>query len=69
MPGPVGGGARRAGAGTVAALATCGRDDATAWLRYWLYGDEAQRAWFFGSDCTLCKAPWTDIQRKNHEWD
>lgn len=42
---------------------------AIAWLRYWLYGDEAQRAWFFGSDCTLCKAPWTDIQRKNHEWD
>lgn len=38
-----------------------------AWLRYWLYGDQAQKAWFFGSDCTLCD--WPDFQRKNHEWE
>jgi hypothetical protein len=39
-----------------------------AWLRYWIYGDQGARTWFYGSDCTLCKAPWVDIQRKNHDW-
>jgi hypothetical protein len=39
-----------------------------AWLRYWIYGDLGARGYFFGSDCTLCKAPWLDIQRKNYDW-
>jgi hypothetical protein len=37
------------------------------WLRFWLYGDESQRALFFGANCTLCS--WDDIRRKNHTWD
>jgi hypothetical protein len=44
-------------------------DPMIAWLRYWLYGDQAQREWFFGTDCKLCVSPWVDIQRKNHTWD
>jgi hypothetical protein len=39
-----------------------------AWLRYWIYGDPGAKVWFFGSDCTLCKPPWLDIQRKNYAW-
>ena len=45
------------------------RAPGVAWLRYWVYGDQNARGWFFGSDCTLCESPWTDIQRKNHAWD
>lgn len=38
-----------------------------AWLRYWLYGDQSQREWFFGDDCKLCS--WEQVLRKNHpEW-
>jgi hypothetical protein len=44
------------------------RAPAVAWLRYWVYGDQGARSWFFGSDCVLCQSPWTDVQRKNHEW-
>jgi len=40
-----------------------------AWLRYWIYGDQGPKDFFFGADCTLCKAPWMDIQRKNNTWD
>ena len=36
-----------------------------AWLRLWVYGDEAGKKYFFGDDCVLCKAPWTNPQRKN----
>jgi hypothetical protein len=39
-----------------------------AWLRYWIYGDLGAKGFFFGSDCTLCKTPWLDIQRKNYAW-
>jgi hypothetical protein len=38
-----------------------------AWFRYWLYGDDSQRTFFFGDDCTLCS--WDDFRRKNHTWD
>jgi hypothetical protein len=42
-------------------------EPAIAWLRYWIYGDQSQKAWFFGEDCTLCD--WPDFRRKNHpEW-
>jgi hypothetical protein len=40
-----------------------------AWLRLFVYGDEAAKPWFYGSDCTLCKDPWTDIQKKNGNFD
>jgi hypothetical protein len=40
-----------------------------AWLRLFVYGDEAAKPWFYGSDCTLCKEPWTDIQKKNGNFD
>jgi hypothetical protein len=43
-------------------------DPTIAWLRYWLYGDQAQRMWFFGADCKLCKTPWK-AQKKNYTWD
>jgi hypothetical protein len=47
-----------------------GGDDAApalAWLRYWIYGDQSGKDWFFGADCKLCK--WPDFRRKNHpEW-
>lgn len=36
-----------------------------AWLRYWIYGDQGARKYFFGEDCVLCSAPWTATQRKN----
>jgi dienelactone hydrolase len=48
-----------------------GGDDAApsvAWLRYWLYGDQAQKKWFFGADCTVCGTGWK-VQRKNHAWE
>ncbi len=44
------------------------RAPAIAWLRLWVYGDEGARAYFYGADCILCTSPWTDIQRKNHDW-
>ncbi len=36
-----------------------------AWLRYWIHGDQGARKYFFGDDCVLCTAPWSDTQRKN----
>jgi dienelactone hydrolase len=35
-----------------------------AWLRLWACGDQGARKFFYGNDCTLCKAPWTNPQRK-----
>jgi hypothetical protein len=43
-------------------------DPTIQWLRYWLYGDQAARKWFFGADCTLCTAPWM-AQKKNGNFD
>lgn len=53
-----------------AALGTCGNAEAEraptiAWLRYWVCNDQAAQTFFFGDDCTLCKAPWTMPQRKH----
>lgn len=36
-----------------------------AWLRYWIYGDEAAKRYFEGDDCVMCKDPWSNPQRKN----
>jgi len=41
------------------------RAPAVAWLRLWVYADQEARKFFYGDDCTLCKAPWTSPQRKN----
>lgn len=30
----------------------------TAWLRYWVNGDEAAKHFILGPDCETCKAPW-----------
>jgi hypothetical protein len=44
-------------------------EPAIAWLRLWLYGDEAQKPWFYGANCKTCTAPWMAPARKNHKWD
>lgn len=36
-----------------------------AWLRYWIYGDNGAKRYFWGNDCVLCSSPWTNPQRKN----
>jgi dienelactone hydrolase len=36
-----------------------------AWLRYWIYNDQGAKNYFYGDDCVMCKAPWTDPKRKN----
>lgn len=36
-----------------------------AWLRHWIYGDEAAASYFEGDDCVMCSSPWTNPQRKN----
>ena len=41
------------------------RAPAIAWLRLWVYGDQAARQYFDGADCILCKDPWTNPQTKN----
>lgn len=38
-----------------------------AWMRFWVYGDEGARDYFFGASCKLCQAPWENPQRKNWE--
>jgi len=57
-------------AGHLIPLGNAGQERAplVAWLRYWIYGDQGAKPWFFSSDCTLCKSPWADIQRKNNTW-
>jgi dienelactone hydrolase len=40
-----------------------------AWLRYWIYNDQAARGYFFGVDCVMCSSPWTNTQRKNWSED
>jgi hypothetical protein len=34
------------------------------WLRLWVFGDEGAKPFFYGPDCTLCKAPWTMPESK-----
>ncbi len=38
-----------------------------AWLRFWIYQDQAAKRYFYGSDCVMCTPPWENPQRKN--WD
>jgi hypothetical protein len=30
----------------------------TAWLRYWVNGDQGAKGFFWGADCTMCSSPW-----------
>jgi hypothetical protein len=30
----------------------------TAWLRYWVYGDQGAKDFFFGANCKVCTNPW-----------
>jgi dienelactone hydrolase len=36
-----------------------------AWMRLFIYNDLGAKGYFYGADCTLCKAPWENPQRKN----
>lgn len=36
-----------------------------AWIRYWIYNDQGAKRYFYGDDCVMCVAPWTNPQRKN----
>ena len=44
------------------------RGPMVAWLRYWIYGDQGARNYFFGNNCVVCTNPWIDVQRKNGNW-
>jgi len=48
------------------ACRTAGQEHAPsiAWLRYWACGDQNAGRFFFGDDCALCAAPWTQPKRK-----
>jgi hypothetical protein len=55
--------------GGILGLGACGtaaeeQAPTIAWLRYWACGDQNAERFFFGNDCTLCSAPWTQPQRK-----
>jgi hypothetical protein len=39
----------------------------TAWLRYWVNGDQAAKKFFSGSDCETCKSPWITPE-PNAKW-
>jgi hypothetical protein len=39
------------------------RGPAIAWMRYWACGDQNARRYFFGSDCVMCRSPFS-AQRK-----
>ena len=36
-----------------------------AWMRLFIYNDLGAKGYFYGADCTICKAPWENPQRKN----
>ena len=40
----------------------------TAWLRYWVNGDENAKHFFWGPDCEMCKSPWITPET-NALWD
>lgn len=41
------------------------RAPAIAWLYLWVYGEHDAEKFFYGADCILCMAPWTDFDTKN----
>jgi hypothetical protein len=39
----------------------------TAWLRYWVNGDQDAKRFFWGSGCAMCKSPWITPE-PNAKW-
>jgi dienelactone hydrolase len=39
----------------------------TAWLRYWVNGDQAAKSFFWGADCKMCSSPWITPE-PNAKW-
>jgi hypothetical protein len=39
----------------------------TAWLRYWVNGDQNAKSYFWGDGCTMCKSPWITPE-PNAKW-
>jgi dienelactone hydrolase len=39
----------------------------TAWLRYWVNGDQGAKHFFFGADCDVCESPWITPE-PNDKW-
>jgi hypothetical protein len=39
----------------------------TAWLRYWVNGDQTAKRYFWGADCEMCKSPWITPE-PNAKW-
>jgi hypothetical protein len=39
----------------------------TAWLRYWVNGDDAAKRYFWGDNCEMCKSPWITPE-PNDKW-
>lgn len=39
----------------------------TAWLRYWIYGDQGGKRFFWGDNCEMCKSPWIPPE-PNAQW-
>ena len=40
-----------------------------AWLRLWACDDESAKVYFYGSDCTLCKSPWSSQSKPMGAFD
>ncbi len=40
----------------------------TAWLRYWVNGDQEAKRFFWGADCEMCSDPWI-APETNAKWD
>jgi dienelactone hydrolase len=40
----------------------------TAWLRYWVNGDDAAKSFFWGASCEMCGSPWIEPET-NAAWD
>lgn len=39
----------------------------TAWLRYWINGDQAAKSYFWGDGCKVCTSPWITPEA-NDKW-
>jgi Chlorophyllase enzyme len=39
----------------------------TAWLRYWVNGDQAAKSYFWGDGCKICTSPWITPET-NEKW-
>ncbi|HEX3598398.1 MAG TPA: hypothetical protein VHU80_24995 [Polyangiaceae bacterium] len=55
--------------GSIVGFGSCGGDvqehaPTIAFLRYFACGDQGAKKYLYGSDCALCKSPWTTPQRK-----